>query len=193
MQNSTTLVIGAGGHSKVATEIIRQNGWTVAAYVDEGTTVGIFQGKSVFKSLESARSSHPQVTHAFVAIGDNKFRKKWHLFLMKNNYNIPVFTHRTAWVSESATIDAGAIICANAVVGAGCRVGPGAIINCSTILDHESTVGAFSHLSQGVITGGAVNIGSNVLIGPGCTLEKLSLVEDDAQIAAMTLIATPHK
>ncbi|MFV8250665.1 hypothetical protein [Bdellovibrio bacteriovorus] len=193
MNKSEVLVIGAGGHAKVASEIIQQNGWVVAAYIDEGATSAAFQGKSVFKTLESARDSHPDVKYAFVAIGANTIRRKWHLFLVENGYNIPMFIHRTAWVSESASIDAGTLICANAVVGADCKVGPGAIINCGTILDHDSKVGAFTHLSQGVITGGTVSIGNNVLIGPGSTLEKLSMVENDTQISAMTLIATPHK
>ncbi|WP_374035594.1 hypothetical protein ACES2I_07785 [Bdellovibrio bacteriovorus] len=193
MNKSEVLVIGAGGHAKVASEIIRQNGWNVAAYIDEGATAGIFQGKSVFKTLDAARNSHSEVKHAFVAIGANNFRRKWHLFLTENGYNIPMFIHRTAWVSESASIDAGSIVCANAVVGADCKVGPGAIINCGTILDHDSKVGAFTHLSQGVIAGGAVHIGNNVLIGPGSTLEKLSVIDNDAQISAMSHIATARQ
>ncbi|WP_374032750.1 hypothetical protein [Bdellovibrio bacteriovorus] len=95
--------------------------------------------------------------------------------------------------SESASIDVGPLIRANAFVVADRKVSSGAIINCGAILDHDSKVGAFTHLNQGVIAGDAVNIGNIEPIGHESTLKKQSLADNDARISAMNLIATPHK
>ncbi|WP_374079951.1 acetyltransferase [Bdellovibrio bacteriovorus] len=194
MHANSILVVGVGGHSKVVSEIIRQNQqWEIAAYIDEGSSLCNFLGRQVITTLNEAREYFPTTKYAFVAIGSNEARKKWHALLQKNDYNIPSFIHPTAWVSDSALIEDGVLVCAKAIVGASCFVGEGTILNCSSVLDHDSQVGTFSHISPGTIVCGGGRIGSNSLIGPGSVIEKLAYVPDNTLLAPMTVIATTRQ
>lgn len=110
MSKGPIFIVGAGGHSKVATEIIESADWEIIAYIDEGTKLNEFLQRPVYASLEQAEKHHPTVKNAFVAIGANESREKWYNLLIKSNYNTPYFTHSTAWISSTAKIEAGALI-----------------------------------------------------------------------------------
>ncbi|WII71812.1 acetyltransferase [Bdellovibrio sp. 22V] len=170
------LVVGAGGHSKVVTEIVNMSSeWEIVAYLDEQPKADLFLGKPVFTSLESLKFHFPAVRFAFVAIGQNNIRKLWHESLEKNDYNLPWLKHPTAEVSASAQIGSGTLIAAKSFVGPDAKVGRGVIVNTAAILDHDSSIGDFSHLSQGAIACGGAQISAEVLIGPGCILEKMAV------------------
>ncbi|ASD63967.1 NeuD/PglB/VioB family sugar acetyltransferase [Bdellovibrio bacteriovorus] len=193
MNKKPIFIIGAGGHSKVTSEIITSQNWEILAYIDEGSTSDHFLGKPVFKSLEQAESANPSVDHAFIAIGNNEARSKWANILSKNDYTLPHFVHPSALVSPSAQLSQGVLVCAMAVVGPSAIVGQGTIVNCGAIIDHDSVVGSFAHLSQRVLVSGGAKIGSNALVGPGSIIEKLAAVKEDSIIASGTVIATARK
>ncbi|CAE79569.1 hypothetical protein AB1A81_07750 [Bdellovibrio bacteriovorus] len=193
MTKTPIIVIGAGGHSKVASEIISSSSWEIIAYIDEGSTSATFLGKPVFKTLALTQSSHPTVRHAFVAIGDNVARSRWSSILLENDYTIPHFTHPSASVSPSAELSQGVLVCAMAVVGPSAKVGDGTIVNCGAIVDHDSTVGRFTHLSQGVVIAGGAQVGSNSLVGPGSIIEKLAVVPGNTALPSATVVETARK
>ncbi|MGZ3769081.1 MAG: NeuD/PglB/VioB family sugar acetyltransferase [Bdellovibrio sp.] len=193
MTKKQILVVGAGGHARVATEIINaQNHWEVAAYLDENLQTKTLLCKPSYTSLEEVNSNFPNIRDAFVAIGSNLARKKWHINLKKNNYNIPCFRHASAMISDSASIGPGTLISAGAIVGAAAIIGEGVIINTGAILDHDTSVGDFSHISQGVVVCGVARIGDEVLIGPGCVIEKMASVPSSTIISANSVVATPQ-
>lgn len=172
------LIIGAGGHSKVVTEIINSSAeWEIAGYIDENSHVPQFQGRPVFRSLNAFNLEFSAVKEGFVAIGHNATRKAWHNILTESGYNLPLLKHPTACLSPSAQVGAGTLLAANAFVGADVKIGRGVIVNTGAIVDHDATVGDFSHISQGAIICGGAQVGSEVLLGPGCVLEKMSRVQ----------------
>jgi acetyltransferase-like isoleucine patch superfamily enzyme len=59
---------------------------------------------------------------------------------------------------------------AGAVLNPGVRVGEFCIVNTRASLDHDSTMGAFSSLAPGAITGGNVAVGSYSNVGMGATV-----------------------
>ncbi len=193
MVKTPIIVIGAGGHSKVVSEIISGSAWEIVAYVDEGSTAASFLKKSVFKTLEQAQSFNPEVGHAFVAIGSNDARSRWSNILLNNGYTIPHFIHPSASVSPDAELSQGVLVCAMAIIGHSAKIGNGSIINCGTIVDHDSIVGSFTHLSQGVVVGGGAQIGSNSLVGPGSIIEKLAVVPANVVLPSATVFATARQ
>ena len=54
------------------------------------------------------------------------------------------------------------------------------IINHGAVVDHDCTIGDFSHIAPNATLGGSVRVGSNVLIGTGANILPGVSVADDA-------------
>ncbi|WP_413570395.1 hypothetical protein ACLWBD_07520 [Bdellovibrio sp. HCB117] len=176
-------IIGCGGHSKVVTEVlVAMQKWDIVGYIDEHPKSGVFLGQPVFNSLAALSAKFPSVKSAFVAIGDNGKRKLWYKNLESSNHSIPWIAHPTAYVSPTATVGAGSLIGAKSSIGPYSAIGCGVIINTGAIIDHDCEVGNFSHIGQGAITCGGVHVGSEVLVGPGCVLEKMTQIPDSKSL-----------
>lgn len=184
MSAKELFVIGIGGHAKVVAETAQVLGWSICAFIDEKSSATTYREREVYRSLEEAKAQHPHTQFAFIAIGSNENRKRWYNFLIENDYTLPTLLHPSAVISTSAVIDAGTLVCANSVVGAECHIREGVIINTGAIVDHDTAVGAFTHVSQGAIACGGVQIGAECLIGPGTVIEKLSCIPDNTQISS---------
>ncbi|KYG62283.1 hypothetical protein AZI87_17280 [Bdellovibrio bacteriovorus] len=177
MMNKQIFIVGCGGHSKVVTDaLVATQRWDIVGYIDEVPKSSEFLGCPVFNSLTNLYAKFPSVKSAFVAIGDNEKRRLWYKILEDNNHTLPWIAHPTACLSPTASVGAGTLIGAKSFLGASSKVGRGVIVNTGAIIDHDCEIGDFSHMSQGAIACGGVVVGSNVLIGPGRVVEKLSKI-----------------
>jgi acetyltransferase-like isoleucine patch superfamily enzyme len=64
------------------------------------------------------------------------------------------------------------------------------IVNHGTIVDHECTVGKFSHIAPGATLAGNVLIGERVMIGAGANILPGVRIGDDAIIGAGAVVTT---
>lgn len=176
MSKNQILVIGAGGHSKVVTEIINSKAeWEIVAYLDENVEASTFLAKPLVKTIEEAKQFFPYVNNAFVAIGSNLDRRKWHAILKKNGYQIPWFNHNPSIVSLSANIGDGSLLTTNSVAGPSCVIGEGVIVNTGAILDHDTIIGSFAHIRQGSIICGGAQVEPDFVVSPDSVIEKTFL------------------
>ena len=127
-------LIGDGGHTTVAKEIIKL-----------------------------CRMDRPS-SGAFIAIGDNKIRKKEAEAI---GGPFAVLIHPSALISESATIGEGSIIMAGVVIQPNAHIGKHVIVNTGATLDHHVIVHDFAHIAPGAHLCGAVHIGEGTLVGVG--------------------------
>ncbi|XGC82273.1 hypothetical protein ACES2L_07225 [Bdellovibrio bacteriovorus] len=184
-------IVGAGGHAKVVSEIIQmQENYEIVSYIDESGSVASFLGKPVFRNLDDLTASFPNILHGFVAIGNNSARKKWHLFLKENGYNIPWFAHPKSVVSSSSVIGDGSLVCASAVVAPSAQLAESVIINHGAIIDHDVQVGSFTHISQNSAICGAARVQEECLIGPGTMVEKMALVPGFTQTGSNAIFCS---
>jgi len=58
------------------------------------------------------------------------------------------------------------------VINAGSEIGICAIINSCAVVEHDCSVGAFSHISPGTILCGGVSIGSGAHVGAGAVVRQ---------------------
>ncbi|WP_373999516.1 acetyltransferase [Bdellovibrio bacteriovorus] len=194
MLSKEILIVGAGGHAKVVTELINESKeWQIAAYIDESCTHSSFYGAPIMRTFSEAKLTFPMVTSAFVALGDNDARQRWQELLEKSGYGLPWIAHSSSVISSTSLIGSGTLIAAKAFIGAQTSIGKGCIINTGCIVDHDVTIGNFTHLSQAVTLCGGSKVGGNCTIGPGSVLEKLSIVSDNTQTIAGSIIdASQH-
>lgn len=180
------LLIGAGGHGKVVAEAAFASGqWSEIAFLD-----GRFPELSqILKWPVVGRDVDPKVfltdfPEIFVAIGDNPLRASRIALLLRMGFRVPTIIHPSAWVSPSATLDAGTVVMAGAVVSACAILGRGCIVNTGATVDHDCRLGDGVHVSPGAHVGGGASIGERSWIGIGAAVRHDVRIGADVTVGA---------
>jgi sugar O-acyltransferase (sialic acid O-acetyltransferase NeuD family) len=185
------LILGAGGHGKVVSEIaLLSKDWESIAFLDDRKNLKNASGIPVIGKFDEYSSLINKYKYAFVAIGDNKLRSIWIERLSREGFIIPVLVHPFSSISKSSIIGDGSVVMAGAVINADTHIGRGCIINTSSTIDHDCRISHGVHVSPGVNIGGTVtireytwvcigssvinniSIGSNVILAAGAIVNK---------------------
>lgn len=172
MNNKKLIILGAGGHGRVAAEIAEQLGYSVSFLDDKKSDNDKVIGRiSDFKKYIDGYSF-------FVAIGNNELRKGLITELSKSGAKIATLIHPKSAVSANATIEKGTVIMAGAVVNSGSRIGEGCILNTCSSVDHDCDIADFTHISVGTHLAGNVKIGKESFVCAGATvINNVSICE----------------
>lgn len=156
--NKRLLIIGAGGHGRVAAEVAEACGYKVS-FLDDQPSEGVVGALS---DIDAVKESYDEF---FVGIGNNSKRKFLHEELELKGLRVATLVHPTAYVSPSAAIDAGTVIEPKAIVNTKSVIGKGCIISVGAIIDYDAVIGAFAHVNAGAICKGGARV------EPGTKLE----------------------
>ena len=161
-------VYGASGHGKVVVDAIHAAGNTVAFLVDDdaGKIGRPYYNINVLDrgALADQRSA---ADLGVVAIGSNAIRQRIARMLVGMAFPFGVVVHPHACVAASASLGGGSAVFAGVVINSDVRIGEHAIINTSASVDHDCSVGSFTHIAPGVRLCGGVVVGESALIGVG--------------------------
>jgi sugar O-acyltransferase (sialic acid O-acetyltransferase NeuD family) len=189
---SRLILVGAGGHAKVALEVFRaMRGFDVVGFVDPNPTAPMVLGVPVLGGdavLETLRAQG--VEFAFVALGDNRIRQKAGVHLRTLGFKLPAAIHPSALISPSAKIGEGAIIMANATVGTETIVEGLAILNTGAVIDHDNRLGAASHVAPGCALAGNVTLGERAFVGVGSAVRPGITIGADAIVGAGSAVVS---
>ncbi|MDE6762888.1 MAG: acetyltransferase [Oscillospiraceae bacterium] len=157
------IVIGAGGHGRVAADIIRLSGDEVAGFLDDNLPEKLSGFNVIGNTGDIGKWSDCMY---FVAVGNAEIRKK----IMSNN--VPWYTavHPTAVIADNVKIGEGSLLAANSVVNSGSEIGKGCIVNTAATVDHDCILENFVHISPGAHLSGSVKIGVGTWIGVGACI-----------------------
>jgi len=185
------LILGCGGHAKVAAETALAGGrFTAIAFLDDRCSspgdLPPVLGWPVLGPLAHALepSLREQFAAAVVAIGHAATRLHWQHQLFAAGYELPVLIHPSAWVSPSAEIGCGSVIFAQVVVQAQAVIGAGAILNTSCSIDHDVQLADGVHVCPGARLAGEVLVGERSWIGIGASLIQQIRIGSDVTIGA---------
>lgn len=163
------VIIGSGGHAGVVIDALSRFKAEVAGLIDDYQTQGyIAHGLPIIGTVDDMAKL--KVTHYFIAVGDNKARRKLQdkvTCVCPNAIPIPVCDIS---VTGRFTIGGGTFVAQGACMGNNTKIGEFSIINSRASVDHDSSVGDFVHLAPGVVTGGHVTIGDGAFIGIGAMI-----------------------
>ena len=137
------VILGAGGHGRVAADIAGKNGYDSIAFLDDTKkTCGRYPVMG-----ESARFSEYDCDF-FVAIGNPQVRRRMQEMLLTAGKQATTLIHPSA------------------VIGDGC------IINTCASVDHDCVLEDFVHIAVGSHVAGTVSIGAGTWIGAGATVSN---------------------
>lgn len=163
------VIIGAGGHGKVAADIVRLSGDEVVGFLDDDPPKKLTGSNVIGNTNDIGKQSDCMY---FAAIGNAEIRKK----IMQNNVLWYTAIHPTAVISDNVKIGEGSLLAANSVVNTGSKIGRGCIVNTAATVDHDCVLEDFVHISPGVHLSGSVRVGIGTWIGVGaCVVNNIEI------------------
>ncbi len=176
------LIVGAGGHGRVAAEIARLCDYNIIGFLDDDRT-----RENVVDSVSAFQNYIGQAAF-FVAIGNSDVRCRIMTELMQNGAEVVSLIHPAAVIADKAVIGTGVMVAAGAVVNVNAVIEDGVIINTAASVDHDCKVGAYSHISVGAHVCGTVNIGAHTWIGAGATVINDLTICDRGMVGAGAVV-----
>lgn len=162
-------ILGASGHAKMVIEAARSNGnyepVICLGHPQEQDDKRILDVEVNIESDELLAKLQQSKVTAFVAIGENRLRRKLLAKLESMQFEIATIIDASAIVSSSATVGRGTVVMPGAMLGAKSVIGQGTIVNSLASVDHDCHVGNFVHIAPGVRLAGNVEIGDDCFLG----------------------------
>ncbi len=178
MEITKACVYGASGHGKVVSDVLKRNGYTVVAFVDDDENKKEFCGLPVIRFKQLVEKKLP----CALGIGNNKVRNKIYKNLKENRIDTISAVDPSAVIGSEVKIGEGTIVMPNVVINHSAIIGIGCIINSAAIIEHDCVIGDFVHISPNAALAGGVKVGSFSQVGIG------SCVRQNIEIGKNTIV-----
>ena len=181
------IIIGAGGHGRVAADIAAVTGkYDEIAFLDDGQPAV----NPVYPVIGTTKDAERYIDEwdFFVAIGNNQIRKKITEKLTDAQAIFATLVHPSVILGSDVYIGKGSVLMPGVIVNNSARIGQSVILNTCCSVDHDCIVGDYCHVSPGAHLCGTVNLGNDVWIGAGATVINNTTVCDDCMIGAGAVV-----
>lgn len=165
------IIIGAGGHGKVAADIAKLNGYEHIMFLDDDGSIRSCSGYDVVGRAEDYKKYLCR-SDFFVAIGNAPIREQIIEEIESDEGIMTTLVHPDAVIAAQVEIGSGTVVMAGAVINPGSRIGIGCIVNTSSSIDHDCVVGNYCHIAVGAHLAGTVNVGNGTWIGAGAIVSN---------------------
>lgn len=188
-----TVIIGAGGHSRVVYDILRSNqNVDVSAFVDNtprGSDEQIMGVPVVGDhSVLPEYIAENNVSGFIIAVGDNEIRKR-HFQKLRDMGLEPVSAiHKDATISQMAEVGQGSVVASGAIVTTNAEIGANTIVNTGSVVEHETTVGSHAHVGPGTTLAGRVSVGDGTFVGMGSSVKEYTNIGESAVVGAGSVV-----
>lgn len=184
------ILIGYSGHAFVLYGILQSAGREVIGYCDrEAKEYNPFNLTYLGSETSEAAISALQKDGFFIAVGDNKIRKKVFIELEEKGLLPENAVHVTAVIDASAKIaNNGVMIAALVAINPLAVIGKGAICNTGCIIEHECEVGEFAHIGPGAVLCGNVKIGEGTFVGANAVIKQGIKIGSNVMIGAGSVV-----
>ena len=156
---------GAGGHSKVITDILNSLDVEVIGMFDDNPPDARFKGMEIKDGIRLLGEGFPTLDAPLIISVGNNVRRAELAELIDATYGTAI--HGTAIISAKATIGVGTVVLQGAIVQAGAQIGTHVLVNTAASIDHDNFIGDFAHVSPHATLCGHVRVGAGTHIGAG--------------------------
>lgn len=180
-------IIGASGHGRVIADIAELTEfYNEIVFLDDNPNVELYEYRYYGKSDDFVHMLDEW--DFFVAIGNQKIRKKITEKLEKNGAFIATLIHPSAVIGSRVTIKSGTVIMPGTVINTNVKIGRSVILNTSSSVDHDCVLGDFVHIAVGAHLCGTVSVGESTWIGAGATVSNNVDICSDCMLGAGTVV-----
>ena len=190
------LIIGGGGHASALAEILLKQGKKLVGIV----APEIIAGQDIFKTIPHFKNDDDvlrfdkqevMLVNGIGAMPRQNLRERLYHYYTQQGYQFATVIAESALVSEFAQLAHGVQVMNNAVINIGTRIGENSIINTSSTIDHDCTIGAQCHMAPGVTMSGQVTVDNNVHIGTGANIINNIVIERNVIISVGANVTKP--
>lgn len=172
MKNRPHLIVGGGGHAAALAEILTKQGTHIVGVVSPRITAGgvIFENIPHYLNDDDIFNFSPENTVLVNGIGSMPYqslRENIYNRFKSIGYEFATVISDSAIVSDYSILHSGVQVMNNCVINIGCKIGENTIINTSSSIDHDCTIGAHCHVAPGSVLSGQVLIQDNVHLATG--------------------------
>lgn len=144
--------------------------------IDDDSLGKEINGYPVLCKTREVKEKYPQQDVKFL-FALYKPEKMMERVALLNSYEIPpgrfaLFVHPQAYVSKSAKLESGVVVLAHATVHVNVVIGSCSIINCNSVLEHDTVLGPYNFVSACVCIGSHVRMEEGVFVGLNSTLRE---------------------
>lgn len=183
------IIVGASGHGKVCAEIATLSGrYEDILFLDDNPVIQKCGKYDVVGTSSIFYQYINDNIEFFVSIGNFEHRKRIQEKIKNAGGLITTLIHPKATISEDVLIGDGTVVMAGTVINPGTKIGKGVIINTSSSVDHDCSIGAYSHVSVGVHLSGTVCVGGYSWIGAGAVISNNVNICSDVVIGAGAVV-----
>ena len=161
---------GAGGHSKVITDILNSLGVSVSGVFDDRPAGAKLKTMAIDSGVRVQGEKFPKLdAPLIISVGDNQRRAELDVMLRQNaQYGQAI--HGTTIISHKASIGEGTVILQGAIVQSAAKVGRHVLVNTAASIDHDNEIGDYAHISPHATLCGHVKVGEGTHIGAGAVV-----------------------
>ena len=190
------LLWGGTGQAKVVRPIIEHYGSCVVAVFDDTpdlpspfTDVEIYRGKIGFREWITKQESRDEIGFC-VAIGNphGRVRLNFHEMLSSEGLSAITIAHPAAVIANDAIIGEGSQILAGAIIASEAKVGRQCIINCNSLVEHETILDDAVEIAPAATVLGLTRVGVNTMVGAGATVLSRLRIGNDVTIGAGAVV-----
>tara|TARA_B100001287_G_scaffold14511_1_gene10931 strand:+ start:3978 stop:4604 length:627 start_codon:yes stop_codon:yes gene_type:complete len=124
----------------------------------------------------------------FPSIGDGELRAKMVSYIENNGLSQRNIIHRTANISPDVIFEASIFVSSGAIINTLTTVKKGAIINTGAIVEHECSIGEFTHVGPGAVLTGNVTLGHHTFIGANATIIPGIKIGNNVKVGAGSVV-----
>jgi sugar O-acyltransferase (sialic acid O-acetyltransferase NeuD family) len=159
---------GAGGHSKVVTDILNSLNIEVVGMFDDNPPNAKFKGMEIRDGIRLLGLGFPELDAPLIISVGNNLRRAELARSIEANYGTAI--HGSTIISPKATVGVGTVILQGAIVQAGTKVGAHVLVNTAASIDHDNIIGDYAHISPHATLCGHVQVGEGTHIGAGAVV-----------------------
>jgi sugar O-acyltransferase (sialic acid O-acetyltransferase NeuD family) len=186
------IILGAGGHAKVVTDVLNLLGREILGFVTPDLDAGTeFCGKKVLGDDDYFKFYSPDEVELINGVGSLPRKNlRWKLVdkMRKQGYKFSSVIHPGAVVATDVSLDDGVQVMAGVVIQSGTKIGQDSIINTGVLIDHDCKIAENCHLAPGVVLSGGVVIGSNTHLGTGTVVTEYRSIGNNCIVAAGSVV-----
>ncbi len=177
------LIIGSGGHGRCCLDIARDmNIYDQIAFLDDNHIHETINDCQVIGTVDEMSSYYPEYSDIFIALGNNKLRRKLLMQAKEIGYSCPSLISPDSYISRFAHIGEGTVVFPHSVIEANANIGNGCIISSNVTINHDAEIEDYCLIYCSTVIRPNTHIGSLSVIGNNCTISSGSKIKAGSDI-----------